>query len=153
MLRVREGVSWRARIRVIARYRDGRVEVEEFDNLITNVGLNLIRDGLDGADSEIKYVALGSNNTAPVVGDTTLGVEEFRKQVTKQELGATGVMVTTVYIAPFEATSFTIEEIGWFAGVGATATANKGVMVARVLYGRAKTNLESLQIERTDTFS
>jgi hypothetical protein len=152
---IEEQVRWTAKIRVIARFADGREEIEEFDNIITNVSKNLWRDGLSGAvtDTEIKQVALGNNVTAPGAADVVLGNELFRKAVTQQTNPGTGQVKTIAYIAPAEATTFTIQEIGWFAGASATGTANSGVLVSRVLYNRAKTNLESLQIERTDTIS
>lgn len=155
MLRFQEQVGWHGRIRVIARDLDGRVEVDEFDNLITNAGKNMVRDFLDGTitDGAVKYVELGSGTTAPAVGQTALVTPQFRKLVTQQTLPGTGQVRTVVYIAPGEATGFTIQEIGWFAGAAATATTGSGIMIARVLYTRAKTQLESLQIERTDTFT
>jgi len=149
---MRERIPWRGRIRVISILRDGTRQVDELENLITDVGKNLLRDVLNGTvtDGTIKYVALGSNNTAPAGGDTKLGNEFFRKQVTKQETGVTGKLITTVFIAPYEANQ-QIEEIGWFAGTGATSTKDSGVLIARVLYSKSKTELESLQIERTDS--
>jgi len=149
---MKERIPWRGKIRVISIFRDGTKQVDELENLITDAGKNLLRDVLDGTvtDGEIKYVALGDNNTVPASSDTKLGNEFFRKQVTKQETGATGELTTTVYIAPYEANQ-QIEEIGWFAGAEATSTKDSGVLIARVLYSKNKTELESLQIERTDT--
>lgn len=152
---VQEGLRWRGWVRVTATYKDGHKEVQEwFENLIVDVGKNMMRDSMKdtAVQPKILFVALGNNATAPVVGDTTLVAEQFRKQVTSQSVGAVGEVTTIVYISPSEANSFTIEEIGWFAD-GATATADSGVMISRVLHNRTKTNLESLQIERKDTFS
>jgi hypothetical protein len=125
-------------------------------NLITDAGLNMFRDLLSGAitDGEIKYVALGSGTTAPANGQTQLVTEQFRKLVTAQSNGITaGVLDTELYVADTEANSFKTEEIGWFAGSGATSTANTGIMIARVLYSRQKSNLESWTIKRTDTIA
>lgn len=153
-MKIKEKTHWRGRIRVIT-IRDGRiVSVQEFENLITNVGLNLLISTLAGeTDAEIKYIALGNNDTAPANTDTKLGNEFFRKLVTKQESGGTGKIITTTYIAPGEANDYTIKEIGWFAGVNATSTKDSGIMIARVLYTKAKNNKESLIIERTDTLA
>lgn len=149
---VAERIPWHGRIRVTIRYRDGRVEVEEFDNLITDAGRNLLRDALDGtvADCAIKYLAWGDGTAAPTAGDVALGHELGRKAVTKQQVGAAGQITTTVYLAPFEA-NVQIQELGWFAGAGATAAAVSGVLVARVLYVKNKTDLESIQVDRVDT--
>jgi len=146
---------WRGRVRIVARHVDGTVEVDEFDNAIHDAGLDLLAQALTGAVStpEIRYIALGASDAAIDTSDTTLGDERFRKPVSLQSNPSTGEAVTTVYIAPHEAVDFTIEEIGWFAGPDATDDPDSGVLIARVLYSRAKTNLESLQIQRVDTFA
>lgn len=121
--------------------------------MLTDAGLNLLAQALrDGSDIEIKYIALGAGSTEPAAGDTKLEDERFRKAVTKQEAGGTGESKTITYIAPFEANDFEIQEIGAFAGVGATSTPGSGVLIARALYNRQKTELESLQITRSDLF-
>lgn len=151
-MNIQEKINWTGRIKVTTTYRDGTVEIEEFDNIITDAGRNLMRDGLQGADTEIKYLAWGSGITTPAVSDIALAAEAGRKLVTKQTAGAVGVVTTTVYLAPFDA-NMQIEELGWFAGATATAAAGSGVMVARVLYSKLKSNLESIQIDRTDTIT
>ena len=140
-------------IRVI---KEGKVvEVTKLKNLIVDTGLNMLRDAKDGAisDCEIKYVAFGGTATAVDHAQIKLTSEFFRKVMTSKTPGAVGILVSTVYIAPYEANVPKIEEIGWFAGVGATIAADSGIMVARVLYSHAKTALESLQVVRTDTIS
>jgi hypothetical protein len=122
-------------------------------NLITDAGLNMFRDFLSGAiaDGEIKYVALGSGSTAPANGQTQLVAEEFRKLVTSQTNQATaGELETILFVADSEANTFKTEEIGWFAGAAAAADPDTGIMIARVLYSRQKTNLESWTVRRID---
>lgn len=151
-----EKIGWSGIVTVKIYDQHGNpIEVWRHKNLITDAGKNLVRDALKGSttDLKIKYVALGSGTTAPAGSQTTLATEQFRKAITLQTAGTTGVVTTTGFIAASEATSFTIGELGWFAGTTATASANTGIMVARVLYSRAKTSLESLEIDRTDTFS
>lgn len=150
---VAENVSWGYSARVIER-RSGRAGRErKLPNIITNAGLDLIAEALREGTAlpEITYVALGDNAATPLVTDVLLGNEVFRKQTTVQVAGTTGVSITTVYIAPGEANQ-QLQEIGWFAGA-ATGAADTGTMVARTLYAKLKDNLESIQIERTDTFS
>lgn len=148
--------AWEGRIRVIIRDRRGRFlpgSGRTFKNLITNAGTNLMRDALGGyvTDAKIKYVAVGTSSTAPAATDTQLGAEVFRKAVTTVDnTVGTGQLLTTMYLSPQDA-NVGIQEIGWFAGSSATATANSGVMVARVLYAHTHTNLESITIRRTDT--
>lgn len=142
-------------IKITVRGLNGAVlEVKEFHNLITTVGLNMHRDFLEGliSDGEIKYMAVGNDSTAPALAQTTLVNETFRKAITSFSEPADAQLKTTVYIAPTEAIG-QIEEIGWFAGVDAGAGADSGIMVSRVLYSRNKTAIESIQVERTDTIA
>ena len=148
---------WRiySNVKVTAFDLEGNVLDEcEMKNLLTTVGLNMIRNGLYGdvSDFEVKYMAVGSDNTAPALGDTTLGTETFRKARTSQSKPSNGAVQYVQSILPAEAVG-AIEELGWFAGAAAGAGADSGIMIARVLYSRTKTALESLQIKRTDTFA
>jgi len=145
---------WTSNVLITVRDLEGRiVDRVRKRNLIVNVGLNMVRDALDTAafDAEIKRIALGTDNTAPALTDTQLGAEVFRKIVTSTSTPATGQLLTVWYIAPAEAVA-AIEEIGWFAGVAAGAAPNSGILVARVLYSHNKTALESIQVERLDSF-
>lgn len=149
--------GWQGRVSVIVFNLDGSVkEITKLVlvNKINTLDLNMMRDALKGDVTDLKlyYMAWGSDNTAPVGGDTALGTEAGRKLITLQATGGTGILTTTTYIAPTEAVG-TIEELGWFAGPDAASDADSGLLVGRVLYSRVKTNLESLQIVRTDTFS
>ena len=147
--------TWRATIRVNSFDLDGNlIDVVEFPNLITNVGKNLVRDSFDGGvtDLAIKYMGWGTSSTAPAAGQTTLVAESGRKAVTSQADGAAGIIDTTVYLGPDDA-NVAIEELGWFSGSAASATADSGAMIARTLYSKNKTNLESVSVVRTDTWS
>lgn len=151
----------RSTITVIVRDTEGHVlEQVTLTNTITDLLLNLYRDALAGditADEfEVKYLAVGDDNTPPPdPGDTTLGNETFRKPLTSSSKPGTGQYKTVTYIAPAEAEGL-IEELGWFAGPaaqpwGGGAGKDTGTLIARVLYSRNKTALESIQVERTDT--
>ncbi len=147
-------LSWHSNVRITVRSVTGQVlDVREYHNLIVNVGLNMLRDVLAGdvSDGEIKYIALGSDNTPPAVTDTLLGTETFRKAVTSSSKPAVGQWKSVYYIAPAEAGGV-IEEMGWFAGAAAGGGADTGILVARVLYSRVKTKLESINVERLDRF-
>ena len=147
-------LNWQGDINIKAFDKNGKlIQEDNLKNLITSAGKNLLAEGLRNAtlDTEIKFIALGSNNTAPASGDTQLGNETFRKAVTSQAAGGSvGVTITNLYVAPEEAVG-TIEEIGFFSGSAASSTTNSGTLFARVLYSRTKTAVESIQIERTDT--
>ena len=134
------------------RFRPG---TRRFKNIITNLGKNLMRDALGGyiSDAKIRYLGVGTSNTAVAATDTQLGAENMRKAVTSYDnTVGTGANKTTVYLAPGEA-NISIQELGWFATASATATANSGVMIAHVLYNHTKTSGESISVQRTDTFS
>jgi len=123
-----------------------------FPNLITDAGLNLLRDALkDGVDARIRYLALGAGSSSPSPGDTELEDERWRAEVAQRTAIGTGQLDTVVYVPPGEANNFVIEEIGWFAGSDAGASADSGTLLARVSHSHDKSNLESLQIDRLDT--
>jgi hypothetical protein len=145
-------LNWQGDINIKSFDKDGNlIQEDNVKNLITSAGKNLLAEALrTNNDCEIKFIALGSDNTAVTSGDTTLGNETFRKQVTSQAAGSVGVTITNLYVAPEEAVG-TIEEIGFFSGSSASATTDSGTLFARVLYSRTKTAVESIQIERTDT--
>jgi hypothetical protein len=153
LLDIRESVVWSGWLRVIVS-TPNKQHAFSLRNLITDAGLNLMRDALRGVvtDTEVKYVALGTSSTVPAAGDIKLGNEIFRKAVTKDEAPGTGQAKTICYVAPYEANQ-AIAEIGFFAGAGATSAKDTGVLVARVLFSRTKNELESWQIERTDSFA
>lgn len=130
------------------------IERIKFHNMIMNVGKDMARDLLRDTivDGKIRYLGVGTSSTAVAATQTQLVAESIRKAVTKFTAGTTGKLVTTTYLAPGEA-NFQINELGWFAGPNASATANSGIMISRVLYAKLKTSLESIQVDREDTFS
>jgi hypothetical protein len=146
-------IDLKGNVKIIVHKPDGSQECIELANTYTNGWLNAIRNAWKNAglaDLQIKYMAWGSDNTAESAAHTKLIAEFGRKQITSQADGLDGELETTVYISPEEGNESTIEELGWFGGEDATGTKDSGIMVARVLYSRAKTNLESLDIVRTD---
>ena len=147
---------WKSNVKVTVFDLEGEIiDIQAFPNKITNVAFNMARDGLYGdvADLEIKVFGIGDDNTAPAVGQTQLVNETFRQARTSQSKPGTGQQRYVQYIDPTEAIG-AIEEFGWFAGAAAdSGTPNSGIMVSRTLYSRVKTGLESIQIERTDTFT
>lgn len=122
------------------------------NNIITDAGLNMIRNALNGelTSTEIRYLALGTSSTAVSATQTQLGAEIFRTPFINTAKPDIGQLEKTAVVLDSEAVA-SIQEIGVFAGTTATNTANSGIMISRVLYSRNKTNLESIQIVRRDT--
>jgi hypothetical protein len=114
---------------------------------ITNAGLDLLRNGMSGADTPlITYVALGTSNTAPSASDTKLGAESFRKAVTSYTNGAShGEILINMYLGPGDDIGDSIAEIGFFGGGSATSAANTGILLAHGLYSHTKLSTESIQ--------
>jgi hypothetical protein len=127
---------------------------QHINNMITDSGLNLIRESLRGTitNSEIKFIAVGSGSASVSATDTQLGAEFFRKAVYSKTAVSTGVLQTIAILTETEAVA-QIYEVGVFAGATATTATNSGVMISRILYSRNKTNLESVQFQRTDTIA
>jgi len=150
-------IKWKRNVKVTVRDLEGNIlDVQEIDNLITTVGLNMLRDALhsvgDVADCEIKYVEVGIGATAPALTDVALDTYSFRKIMTSTSKPADGQTKCICYIAPSEAVA-ALEEIAWWAGTAAAAGEATGIMISRVLYSRNKTAAESIEIERLDTIA
>jgi hypothetical protein len=122
------------------------------NNIITDAGLNMMRNALNGelTSTEIRYLALGTSSTAVSATQTQLGAEIFRTPFINTVKPDVGQLEKTAVVLDSEAVA-SIQEIGIFAGSTATNVSNSGIMISRVLYARNKTNLESIQIVRRDT--
>jgi len=154
-VQIKSNWKWTTNVTITVRDLTGKViDVKRYHNIVTTVGLAMIIDAFQGTvtDCEIKYIAVGDDNTTPVIGDTTLVSETFRKATTSFSEASSTSLETVCYIAPDEAVG-QIEEIGWFAGTDAGAGADSGIMISRVLYSHDKSALESIQVERTDTIA
>lgn len=144
-------------VTIYTRYTNGVVDVYKDHNLKTNDYLDLLRDIASGAetDARIKYMAWGTDTTDPAATQHALVAEEGRQQITTSADGTTGKVTLTTIMNSLTANGIEIGEFGLFAGSGATATADSGVMAARVKWSPAheKTQLESIQVDWELTFS
>jgi hypothetical protein len=96
-------------------------------NLITSVGKAQVGDLLiDQEATGITYCALGTSNTSPSVGDTTLGTEVRRKSITSRDRSANEITLSTFFLA--SESTYNIKEVGWFGGDAASGAANSGIM-------------------------
>lgn len=147
--------GWQGRFDIFIKSQDGNWEHDRtINNLITDTGLNLLRNLLQGTatDGQIKYIAVGTSSVSVASTQTQLGTEIFRKPVLTRTAIDTGSVQSVTILTETEAVA-NIQEIGIFAGSTASATTNSGVMISRILYSKNKTNLESIQIQRTDTIA
>lgn len=122
-------------------------------NRIMNVALNESVKPLTGvaADLEIKYLAVGTSNTALADNQTQLVAESVRFEPSvSSSITGTGEVSTEFTILDTEA-QVLIEELGIFCGSTATATANTGIMLSRILwtYDKTVSNVE-ISVRRTD---
>jgi hypothetical protein len=108
---------------------------ETVRNLVVTAGKNLIRDLIGGATSAYPtHFAVGTSSTAPAAGDTALGVEVFRDQITQRVYSAVQVTVK-FYLATGYANGNTLREAGIFNAAAA------GTMLSRAVYSAiAKTS-------------
>ena len=73
----------------------------------------------------------------------------LRKKVTKQTGADTGSILSTTYVAPFEANGQIIK-VRFYGGSLATDTGGSGVLIDEQVYSRLKTQLEAIQIDKND---
>lgn len=121
-------------------------------NRIMNTGLDQLSETLLGnaTDLEIKYLAVGTDNTPITDTDTQLGAEIFRTppQAGPTKLG-TGTIETEFILLDNEAVG-SIREVGIFVGSTATSTVNTGTLLTRILWNYEKSNSEEIIIKRID---
>jgi len=126
-------------------------EKVKIKNLIMNNALDEVLKSLQDltVDIGIKYLALGTSDTANTNALTQLGNEIFRTQFVDQDKVDIGELRTIFTVLDSEAVA-QIEEIGIFCGSSATSSANSGLMLSRILWSRNKTNTEEIQFTRVD---
>lgn len=147
------------KIKIIGKYEifENGKKIKEFNNLITNLLLDEMIGILAGyvPNIDIRYLGLGTDNTAVAAGDTLLGSEYYRSFYIARGLTAPptyGEIVTDFYITSGEGNT-DIEELGVFCGNNATASANTGTLISHVLWNYTKTSLVELLIRYTVTLS
>jgi hypothetical protein len=130
-----EALNLYGRWKLTARNRfTGEVIVKEGPNLIASVGKALVGDMLidvGGYDTGLTYCAIGSDATAPAVGDTTLTVEEARKAVTSKTRLANVITLATFFTAG--ESTYNIQEAGMFGHSTATAAVDSGILFSHWL--------------------
>ena len=111
------------------------VAVIETPNIICNEGLQLFAgfaiDESATYDTGITYCEIGTDNTAPAAGDTTLGAYHSRKAITSRSRSNYEITCSTFFTAA-ESTA-AIEEAGMWGGGDAAAGEATGLLVSHFL--------------------
>ncbi len=130
----------------------GKKTITEKNNILPIVGRVAMAKQLAGTATKDTgdnlYIALGDDNTTPVVGDTTLANETTRKAVSSTTNSSVTSLITS-FFAPGEATG-THLEFGLF-GDGNTSTASaaadSGILYSHVLETKTISATETLTVE------
>lgn len=135
----------------IFEYRDadtGELKfIEHVRNLIVTDGKESMAKVLAGVTENgagtITYCAVGTGTNSPVVADSALQTELFRKQISVRTAeGRTAIFKT--FFNRNEANG-TLREAGLF-GEGASAVTDSGVLFARLAINRTKSSNDTLTI-------
>lgn len=101
----------------------------ELKNLVVSAGKTFIASRMAGVSSNVMgWIAVGTNNTSPTAGDTTLGTETAR--VATSVSGGTPSTNTVLYSATFSAGTGT----GALTEAGIFNAASSGTMLARTTF-------------------
>ena len=132
------------------------IKIDEVKNLITDYAKYVLVNVLIGfeavSDIEIKYCAIGDDNTAVAGTDDKLYNEVFRTAYVSRSNPTSNVINTDFYVLDTDY-SGAIEEIGIFCGTAATAAADSGNLLSRALWSYTKSSSEQIYIKRVDTIS
>lgn len=137
------GIKAGCNVRVTLGHEDGSEETVETHNMVTTVGLNLIRDLLRGASTDtITHVAYGTGTTAPADADETLETEVARYALTLAPSTADGVLTYYHYLSTSEG------DLGDITELGLLTAATDGTLYVRTVFDAvSKTVLTYIKVE------
>lgn len=138
------GIKGKLTIQVI---RDGKViDERKVDNLITTAGKYLIANLVSSGSATIfSHMGIGTDDTDPAVGDTTLGIETGRVAVTSKAVSQN----TVTYVGDFPAGTGT----GTIVEAGIFNASSSGTMLNRAVFSAiSKTAADALKISWEVTF-
>lgn len=122
------------------------------ENLTTTVGRSVLMQRLSGTTTysgTVNYCALGTSNVAPVVGNTQLGTETYRKGLTSGTFSSNVAYLENFFTAA--EVSGTFEEYGFF--IDGNGSANTGQLWNRFIGTQAKTVLQTLNVQSIITLN
>lgn len=107
-------------------------------NLVTNVGEQLILDGMGGTTGAyIKHCAVGHSGAVASAGSVLLVSELDRVATVYTRAAQIGTF--SAFFNTAQANSGTITEIGFFGGTSSSTSTNTGIMFNRILISSATT--------------
>ena len=129
--------------------KTGEVDIRELHNIACTAGAESLTARLVGAErGQVTYLAVGTGAVTggdePVIGDTALETELYRKQISVRSSSGTTASFR-IFFNTSEANG-SITELGLF-GDDASATTDSGVLFARAAESITKTDSESLTID------
>lgn len=107
------------------------LEQQEIHNMVTDSGLQFIRDLIDETQQGCTHFATGTDLSPTVAGHTTLGAEVYRNAISAREK-VDFEITQRCFIAPSAANGNTLYEAGLFNG--ADATAGQSTLFSRVVH-------------------
>lgn len=131
-------------LEIVLRDKDGKVKDQrKVKNLVVDTGLSYIADRMaDAAESAMSHMAVGTNSTTAVAGDTALGTEAGRVTLTS----TTQTNEDVVYVATFSAGTAT----GALTEAGILNASSGGTLLCRTVFSTVnKGASDSLQITWT----
>tara|TARA_R100001377_G_scaffold83315_1_gene64660 strand:+ start:683 stop:1126 length:444 start_codon:yes stop_codon:yes gene_type:complete len=108
---------------------DGKIKYnEQVNNLVVTVGKNWIASRMfdTSIPADMSHMAVGTNNTAAAVGNTTLNTESARVALTSTTISTN----TTAYVATFGAGTGT----GALVEAGILNASSSGVLLCRTVF-------------------
>jgi hypothetical protein len=118
-------------------------DIQLVNNLITTLGKEALAETFISTVVLVSYCALGTDATAPDLGDSLLGSELARKQISVKSRENNTVTFQTFFTTA-EAIG-ALKEAGLFGG-NATGTADTGNLLAKTAIDRNKTANDTLTL-------
>jgi hypothetical protein len=129
-MRIKDNIAINVNVRIEKiDVKTGKIrDVVEVHNLVTDVGLNEIRNFLSGTATDFDNFAIGTGTTAAASDDTALETEVFRDTITQRSNIDTGEMQFKYYLSSDDANGNAISE------AGILDASSGGDLLARVVF-------------------
>ena len=115
-----------------------------YENLIVNNGRFMVANLLSGVDnSGVTYFAMGSGVTSPVITNTALETESFRKLIGSRTVESLYYAKFVTFLSSSEANG-SFREAALVGGSTASVTAGSGVLFSRVPINLTKSSSQTL---------